>query len=88
MPEPKYKIGQYVYIAQEVKAYDENGLEYETYGSRKPSPFMIIGILQEECYAGTQIHYQFRAFGPRSTDIWRMTEIELTNIPPIEKAKR
>ena len=87
MPEPKYKIGQYVYIAQEVKAYNENGLNYESYGERKPLPFMITSILQETCYAGTQIHYQFRAFG-QQTSIWRMLEIELTDVPPIEKAKR
>jgi hypothetical protein len=87
MPEPKFKIGDYVYIAQEVKAYNENGLFYESYGVHKPPPFMIIGILQEECYAGTQIHYQFRAFGAQTT-VWKMSEIELTDVPPIEKGKR
>lgn len=89
MPEPKYKIGQYVYIAQEVKGYDENGLNYESIGNSKPRPIMIVDILTETCYAGTQIHYGFRGFNTNGgSSIIRMSEIELTEIAPKAKEKR
>lgn len=88
MTEPKFKIGDWVKITQQVRHFNEilkpligrTNKDYVSmgeaqYAEKSPISFQVIEILTQTCYAGTQIHYCLRAV---NTDgVLKYTEIEL-----------
>lgn len=58
--QPKFKIGQPVYIKDDVDHYiADHNKKYDTLGNPRPRSITVIGILIEECYSGIQISYRF-----------------------------
>ena len=60
MPTPKFKIGQSVYLKDDVDYYVASyNRQYDTYGNPRPRSITVIAIMTEECSGGTQIFYRF-----------------------------
>src|SRR5215469_10770912 len=70
--ETKFKIGDFVFLKQEVKEYkdwvepilkrnkDKNYLSLGDLSLKHPAALMIVEITTITCYAGTQVLYGFR----------------------------
>ena len=78
--EPKFKIGQSVYLKDEVDYYRIlHNQKYDTYGNPKPRNLTIIGIAMEECEGGIQIFYRFIQFANGIPEIALVSEFPNLN---------
>jgi len=78
--EPKFKIGQVLYIKDEVDYYVLlHNNKYDTYGNPRPHGITVVGILIEICEGGIQIFYKFSNINVSVPELVLLTEIPNLN---------
>lgn len=85
MAEPRFKIGDFVVhkgIAEAVRLFPASPAS-EWLAPHKPMVFLIVGILADQCYAGTQVHYVVRGASATgmANECVTILEIELDPAP-------